>query len=54
MIPGFSQLKQVVWDVSKLVENLERLTITIGNGPRWHYKDVDAAVEAFLKENQGV
>jgi hypothetical protein len=54
VIPGFSQPKQVVWDVSKLVENLERLTITIGNGPRWHHKDVDAAIEAFLKENQGV
>ena len=54
VIPGFSQPKQVVWDVSELVENLERLTITIGNGPRWHHKDFDAAIEAFLKENQGV
>lgn len=52
VIPGLSQPKQVVWDVSSLVEKLEGLTVTIGQGPRWHYKDVDTAVEAFLEENR--
>jgi hypothetical protein len=27
--------------------------VTIGQGPRWHYKDVDTAVEEFLEENRG-
>jgi hypothetical protein len=52
VVPGFSQPKQVVWDVSSLVEKLEGLTVTIGQGPRWNYKDVDTAVEEFLEENQ--
>ncbi|KAN0108586.1 hypothetical protein V8E51_008328 [Hyaloscypha variabilis] len=53
MVPGFSQQKQVVWDVSRLVEKLQGLTVTIGEGPRWHYRDIDAAVEGFLEEHQG-
>lgn len=54
MIPGFSQPKPVFWDASSLVEKLEGLAVTIGQGPRWHYKDVDTAVETFLEENQGL
>ncbi|KAE9378235.1 hypothetical protein N431DRAFT_541763 [Stipitochalara longipes BDJ] len=53
VVPGFSQPKQVVWDASSLVEKLEGLTVSIGEGPRWNYKDVDAAVEEFLEENRG-
>jgi len=53
VVPGFPHTKPAVWDVSNLVEKLEGLTVSIGEGPRWNYKDVDAAVEAFLEENRG-
>lgn len=53
VVPGFEQRKQVVWDVRSLVERLEAAAVTIGQGPRWHHGDVDAAVEAFLEENRG-
>jgi len=53
VVPGFEQRKRVVWDVRSLVERLEALAVTIGQGPRWHHRDVDAAVEAFLEENRG-
>jgi hypothetical protein len=54
VVPGFSQRKPIVWDVSSLVEKLERLAVTIGQGPRSHYRDVDTAIESFLEEIQGI
>jgi hypothetical protein len=52
MIPGFTHATQAVWDAQALVVRLKLAATTIGEGPRWHYADVDAAVEDFLEERR--
>ncbi|KAH6713202.1 hypothetical protein BKA61DRAFT_71816 [Leptodontidium sp. MPI-SDFR-AT-0119] len=51
MIPGFTHSSQIIWDAGRLVERLLDVAVTIGEGPRWHYKKIDMVVEAFLVEN---
>ena len=51
MIPGFEHSCQRIWDAGSLVERLLDVAVTIGEGPRWHYKQIDSVVEAFLVEN---
>ncbi|KAH7350768.1 hypothetical protein BKA65DRAFT_593657 [Rhexocercosporidium sp. MPI-PUGE-AT-0058] len=52
MIPGFAHSSQVIWDAGRLVERLLDVAVSIGEGPRWHYKKIDTVVEAFLVENR--
>ena len=51
MIPGFEHSSQRIWDAGSLVERLLDVAVTIGEGPRWHYKQIDSVVETFLIEN---
>lgn len=51
MIPGFTHSSQKIWDAGRLVDRLLDVAVTIGEGPRWHYKQIDSVVEAFLVEN---
>ncbi|PVH85237.1 hypothetical protein DL98DRAFT_568442 [Cadophora sp. DSE1049] len=51
MIPGFEHSSQKIWDAGSLVDRLLDVAVTIGEGPRWHYKQIDSVVEAFLVEN---
>lgn len=51
MIPGFEHSCQRIWDAGSLVERLLDVAVTIGEGPRWHYRQIDSVVEAFLVEN---
>ncbi|KAH7420005.1 hypothetical protein BKA64DRAFT_634657 [Cadophora sp. MPI-SDFR-AT-0126] len=51
IIPGFEHISQKIWDAGTLVERLLDVAVTIGEGPRWHYKQIDSVVEAFLVEN---
>ncbi|KAL2071692.1 hypothetical protein VTL71DRAFT_12927 [Oculimacula yallundae] len=52
MIPGFEHSSQKIWDADGLVERLLDVAVSIGEGPRWHYKQIDSVVEAFLNENR--
>jgi hypothetical protein len=52
MIPGFTHAAQAVWDAQALVVRLKLAATSIGEGPRWHHADVDAAVEDFLEERR--
>jgi hypothetical protein len=52
MIPGFTHAAQAVWDAQALVVRLKLAATTIGEGPRWHHADIDAAVEDFLEERR--
>lgn len=52
MIPGFEHTTQRIWDASELVNRLLAVAVSIGEGPRWHFGQVDAVVEAFLMENR--
>lgn len=51
IVPGFSGPEQIILDVQPLVEALSRVTVSIGEGPRWHFPQVDHIVQCFLAEN---
>lgn len=50
-VPGGLSPEQTILNVQPLVERLSRATVTIGGGPRWHYQEVDLAVQDFLNES---
>jgi hypothetical protein len=52
MIPGFKHSEQAVLDVQPLVERLSNEAVTIGQGPRWHFAQVDITVQDFLSNNK--
>ena len=52
MIPGSKHSEQAVLDVQPLVERLSNEAVTIGQGPRWHFAQVDITVQDFLGNNK--
>ncbi|KUJ15811.1 uncharacterized protein LY89DRAFT_734961 [Mollisia scopiformis] len=52
MVPGFPETSPSMWNVESLLERLKLTSVSIGEGPRWHIADIDAAVEAFLTESK--
>lgn len=51
MIPGLWGHEQTILDVKPLVEALSRVTVSIGEGPRWHFTQIDLMVQSLLTEN---
>jgi len=51
MIPGFPSTDQIILNAQSLVEMLSNAAVTIGEGPRWHFAQVDHAVQNLLSEN---
>jgi len=43
----------VVWDVRGLAEKLDAVAVTIGQGPGWHYGNVDLLLRHFWRGTEG-
>jgi len=50
LVPGFEEKETSVMDARVLVERLKDAAVTIGQGPRWHFMDIDEVVGKFLGE----
>lgn len=50
-VPGFVEKAQVILNTGTLLDRLRAVSVTIGEGPRWHLTDIDSIVQTFLQEN---
>ena len=52
MIPGFPHFEQPYLDAQSLLEKIIPGTVSLGEGPRWHFCYIDSAVQSFLQESR--